>query len=143
MSILNEFKQFALKGNVVDLAVGIIIGGAFGNIVNSAVNDLIMPIAGRFVGNADFHNLYVPLSAKVPFGLSLEDARKLGAVWAYGNFLTVTLNFAILAFCVFLLVKAINTARQALHVEEQAAPPPGPSPDVVLLTEIRDLLKKP
>ncbi|EHQ30201.1 large conductance mechanosensitive channel protein MscL [Mucilaginibacter paludis] len=139
MGFASEFKQFAIKGNVVDLAVGVIIGAAFGKIVDSVVNDLITPLVGIFF-KADFSNIYIPLSAKVPKGLALADAKKLGPVFAWGNFLTVSLNFVILAFIVFLIVKGIN----ALKRKEEAAPsaPAAPSKEEVLLTEIRDLLAK-
>lgn len=110
--MLKEFKEFAVKGNVVDLAVGVIIGAAFGKIVTSIVEDLLMPPVGRIAGNLDFTNLYVPLSDKITPGLSLADAKKLGPVFAYGNFITVTINFIIVAFCIFLLVKAINKLKQ-------------------------------
>ena len=103
-----EFKEFAVKGNAIDLAVGVIIGAAFGKIVTSIVEDLLMPPVGRLIGNLDFSNLYVPLSDKVTRGLSLAEAKKLGPVFAYGNFITITINFAIVAFCIFLLVKGIN-----------------------------------
>ena len=103
-----EFKEFAVKGNVVDLAVGVIIGAAFGKIVGSVVEDLLMPPIGRIVGNLDFSNLYLSLSDKVPAGLALAEARKLGPVFAYGNFITTTINFAIVAFCIFLMIKGIN-----------------------------------
>ena len=107
-----EFKEFAVKGNAIDLAVGVIIGAAFGKIVSSIVEDLIMPPIGRVLGNLDFSNMYVPLSDKVTPGLSLADARKLGPVFAYGNFITITINFAIIAFCIFLLVKMINKMKK-------------------------------
>ena len=107
-----EFKEFAVKGNAVDLAVGVIIGAAFGKIVSSIVEDLLMPPIGRVVGNLDFSNLYVPLSDKVTPGLSLLEAKKLGPVFAYGNFITIAINFAIIAFCIFLLVKGINKMKQ-------------------------------
>src|ERR1051326_6982511 len=103
-----EFKEFAVKGNAIDLAGGVIIGAAFGKIVTSIVEDLLMPPVGRLIGNLDFSNLYVPLSDKVTRGLSLAEAKKLGPVFAYGNFITITINFAIVAFCIFLLVKGIN-----------------------------------
>src|SRR3954454_7514703 len=103
-----EFKEFAVKGNVVDLAVGVIIGAAFGKIVSSIVEDLLMPPIGRLVRNLDFSNLYLPLSDKVRPGLALAEAKKLGPVFAYGNFISITINFAIVAFCIFLLVKGIN-----------------------------------
>jgi large conductance mechanosensitive channel len=148
MGFLKEFREFALKGNVLDLAVGVIIGGAFGTIVNSMIADLIMPVVGM-AGKADFSNLYVPLAAKVSdaadkahaanqvFGLA--EARKVGPVLAYGNFITITINFVILAFCIFLVVKAFNTAKKRF---EAAPPPTAPTLDQKLLTEIRDLLAK-
>lgn len=116
--MIKEFKKFALRGNVVDLAVGVIIGGAFGKIVASLVEDLIMPPLGRIAGNLDFSNLYIPLSEKITPGLALADAKKLGPVWAYGNFITITINFLIVAFCIFLVVKAMNT----LQKKEEAVP---------------------
>jgi large conductance mechanosensitive channel len=143
--MLKEFKEFALRGNVMDLAVGVIIGGAFGTIVNSVVNDLIMPLVG-ILFKADFKNIFLPLSAKVKEAidstpnLSLEEARKIGPVFAYGNFITVVLNFMILAFIIFLMVKGMN----ALKKKQEAAPASAPETpaDIKLLTEIRDLLKK-
>jgi large conductance mechanosensitive channel len=142
MSMMSEFKEFALKGNVMDLAVGVIIGGAFGKIVTSAVDDLIMPLVGRVTGGVDFSNFYLPL-AEVPAGTpaTLEGVRAAGVpVFAWGNFLTVALNFAILAFVIFQMVKAMNRMKRA----EAAAPAPAPAPpeDVVLLREIRDALRK-
>lgn len=116
--MIKEFKKFAMRGNVVDLAVGVIIGGAFGKIVASLVEDLIMPPLGRIAGNLDFSNLYIPLSEKITPGLALVDAKKLGPVWAYGNFITITINFLIVAFCIFLVVKAMNT----LQKKEEAVP---------------------
>ena len=107
-----EFKEFAVKGNAIDLAVGVIIGAAFGKIVTSVVEDLLMPPIGRVAGNLDFSNLYVPLSDKITPGLSLVEAKKLGPVFAYGNFITITINFLIVAFCVFLLVKGINKMKR-------------------------------
>jgi len=107
-----EFKEFAVKGNAIDLAVGVIIGAAFGKIVTSIVEDLLMPPVGRMVGNLDFSNLYVPLSDKVRSGLSLAEAKKLGPVFAYGNFITITINFAIVAFCIFLVVRGINKMKK-------------------------------
>ena len=138
--MLKEFKEFALKGNVVDLAIGIIIGAAFSGLVNSVVNDLFMPLVGRAIGDMDFSNLYVPLSAEVPTGLALEEARKLGAVFAWGNFITVLLNFLILSFIIFLIVKGINK----LQRKKAAAPsvPPAPTKEEVLLTEMRDALRQ-
>jgi len=107
-----DFKEFAVKGNAIDLAVGVIIGAAFGKIVTSIVEDLLMPPVGRVVGNLDFSNLYVPLSDKVTPGLSLADAKKLGPVFAYGNFITLVINFVIVAFCIFLVVKAVNKMKR-------------------------------
>jgi large conductance mechanosensitive channel len=143
--MMKEFKDFALKGNVMDMAVGVIIGGAFGKIVTSVIDDLIMPVVGRAVGNVDFSNLYVPLSATITRDAAgvlpaLADAKKLGAVFAYGNFITVLINFTILAFIIFMMVKAMNTLKKK-EAAAPAAPTPPPA-DVVLLTEIRDLLKK-
>lgn len=139
MSMMSEFKEFALKGNVIDLAVGVIIGGAFGKIVDSIVNDLIMPVVGKIIGNVDFSSLYVPLSGQAT-GLALAEAKKGGAVFAYGNFITVFLNFVILAFIIFLMVKQMNKLTKSIT---PAAPPPPPTPeDVLLLREIRDSLKK-
>ena len=110
--MFKEFKEFAVKGNVIDLAVGVIIGAAFGKIVSSIVEDLLMPPVGKLVGNLDFSNLYVALSDKIAPGMSLADARKAGPVFAYGNFLTIAINFVIVAFCIFLLVKAINKLKR-------------------------------
>lgn len=139
MGVFSEFKEFAVKGNVVDLAVGVIIGGAFGKIVDSAVNDLIMPLIGKVVGGLDFSNYYIALAGQAA-GLTLADAKKQGAVFAYGSFITVALNFAILAFIIFLMIKQINRLKR----EEPAAPAaPAVTPeDIVLLREIRDSLKK-
>jgi large conductance mechanosensitive channel len=142
--MLKEFKEFALRGNVMDLAVGVIIGGAFGTIVNSIVNDLIMPLIG-IAFKADFSNLYVPLSNKVSAALDVDPnlplakAKELGPVFAWGNFITVVLNFVILAFIIFLMVKAMNSLKK----KEEAKPvaPAELPPDVKLLAEIRDLLK--
>ena len=110
--MLKEFKEFAMKGNVVDLAVAVIIGAAFGRIVTSLVEDIIMPIIGKLTGGLDFTNLYLPLSDKVTAGLGLADARKLGAVLAWGNFVTIVINFLIIAFCIFLVVKALNSMKK-------------------------------
>jgi len=140
MSILEEFKKFVARGNVVDLAVGVIIGAAFGKITESAVKDLVMPVIGM-AGTVDFSNLYFPLSAKVPLGLALEQARAQGPVFAYGSFLTAVLNFLIVAFCVFLMVKGFNALHHRQEAKDKAAPPE-PSEEVKLLQEIRDLLKK-
>lgn len=133
--MLEEFKKFALRGNVVDLAVGVIIGAAFSGIVNSLVGDMIMPMIGAITGGIDFSNYYVPLSSKVMAG-TLAEAKKQGAVLAWGNFLTVTLNFVIIAFVLFLAIRALN--RLSRKEEEK---PPEPSKTEQLLTEIRDQLK--
>jgi large conductance mechanosensitive channel len=137
--MLKEFRDFAMKGNVVDLAVGVIIGAAFGAIVSSMVADIIMPIIGAISGGLDFSNYFTGLSTKVTAG-NLADAKKQGAVLAWGNFLTLTLNFIIIAFVLFLVIRAMNTLKR----KDAAAPaaPPKPSREEELLTEIRDLLKK-
>ncbi len=136
--MLKEFRDFAMKGNVVDLAVAVIIGAAFGAIVNSLVNDIIMPIIGAF-GSLDFNNYFVALSKNVT-ATNLADAKKQGAVLAYGSFITLTVNFVIVAFVMFLAIRLMNQFKR----KEAAAPPEPqkPSAEVVLLTEIRDLLKK-
>jgi large conductance mechanosensitive channel len=136
MSFRSEFKEFAIKGNVVDLAVGVIIGGAFGKIVDSIVNDLVMPIVGRILGGMDFSNLFIPLNGQN--AATLAEARKAGAVFAYGSFITIVINFAILAIIIFLMVKQMN------KLKKDAAPssPSTPPEDVLLLREIRDSLKK-
>ncbi|MCS3730085.1 large conductance mechanosensitive channel [Bradyrhizobium betae] len=137
--MLTEFREFAMKGNVVDLAVGVIIGAAFGAIVTSLVGDIIMPIIGAATGGLDFSNYFAPLSKAVT-ATNLADAKKQGAVLAYGNFLTLTINFIIVAFVLFLVIRAMNTLKR--KEETKPAEPPKPSAEVVLLTEIRDLLKK-
>lgn len=137
--MLKEFREFALKGNMVDLAIGVIIGTAFGGLVNSIVADIIMPIVGVITGGIDFTNLYVQLAGN-PVANDLEAARKAGATLAYGNFLTLFINFTIVAFVLFMVVKAMNRLKR-----KQAEAPPAPTvtpQDVVLLTEIRDLLKR-
>jgi large conductance mechanosensitive channel len=137
MGFAAEFKEFAVKGNVMDLAVGVIIGGAFGKIVDSVVGDLIMPIVGKIFGGLDFSSYYIPLAGQA-MGMPLVEAKKIGAVFAYGNFITIAINFIILAFIIFLMVKQMNRLRRE-------APPPPPAPtteDVLLLREIRDSLKK-
>ena len=134
--MLEEFKKFAMRGNVIDLAVGVIIGAAFGSIVIPLVADIIMPIIGAVTGGLDFSNYYTALSSKVQPGLSYVDAAKQGAVLGWGQFLTVALNF-IIAWVLFLAIKGI----MKLKKEEPAAPAPGPTAEVKLLTEIRDLLK--
>ncbi len=134
--MLEEFKKFAMRGNVVDLAVAVIIGAAFGAIVNSLVGDVIMPVVGAITGGLDFSNYYLPLSAKVT-ATTLAEAKKQGAVLAWGNFLTLVINFLIIAWVLFLCIKAISR----LKSEEPPPAPAAPSKEVQLLTEIRDLLK--
>ena len=139
MGMMQEFKEFAVKGNVMDLAVGVIIGGAFGKIVDSAVKDLIMPLIGAVIGKIDFSNMYVKLAAP-PAGVpdTLEALQKAGVpVFAYGNFITIVVNFVILAFVIFMMVKQINRIKK-----EAPAEPPATPEEVVLLREIRDSLKK-
>ena len=138
MGFATEFKEFAVKGNVMDLAVGVIIGGAFGKIVDSVVNDLIMPLVGKAVGGLDFSNYFIPLAGQT--ATTLAEAKKAGAVFAYGNFLTVAFNFVILALIIFIMVKQINRLKKEAP-PVVAAPAPTPE-DVVLLREIRDSLKR-
>ena len=138
--MLKEFQEFISKGNVMDLAVGVIIGAAFGKIVTSLVDDVIMPFIGA-LGGVDFNNYFIGLSHNVT-ATNLEDARKQGAVFAYGSFITVALNFLIIAFVIFLMVKGVNNLRRRLEREKPAAPAAQPPADVALLTEIRDLLAK-
>lgn len=143
MGMMQEFKDFAVKGNVMDLAVGVIIGGAFGKIVDSVVADLIMPIVGSIFGKLDFSNLFIILG-QVPAGTgaTLADLKKAGVpVLAYGNFITVAVNFAILAFIIFMMVKQMNKLKKEAPAPAPAAPAPTPE-DVILLREIRDSLKK-
>jgi len=139
--MLKEFQEFISKGNVMDLAVGVIIGGAFGLIVNSLVGDIIMPVVGAIFGGFDFSNYFFPLSSNVT-AVTLEEAKKQGAVFAWGNFLTVVINFLILAWIIFLMVKGVNTMRRKLEKQKEAGPAAPPPADVQLLTEIRDLLAK-
>jgi large conductance mechanosensitive channel len=134
--MLEEFKKFALRGNVVDLAVGVIIGAAFGGIITSMVNDIIMPVVGAVTGGLDFSNYFIALSKNVTATAYL-DAKKQGAVLGYGQFLTVALNFIIVAFVLFLAIRAMN---QLLKREEAKPKPAEPSPEVKVLTDIRDLL---
>lgn len=140
MSFVNEFKSFAVKGNVMDLAVGVIIGGAFGKIVDSVVGDLIMPLVSRAFGGLDFSNYYLGLAGQAA-GLSLVEAKKLGAVFAYGSFLTVALNFIILAFIIFLMIRQMNRLTAAKPEPVVPAAAPITPEDVLLLREIRDSLK--
>jgi large conductance mechanosensitive channel len=138
LQMFKEFREFAIKGNVVDLAVGVIIGAAFGAIVSSLVADVIMPIIGAITGGLDFSNYFTPLSKAVSAS-NLADAKKQGAVLAWGNFLTLTLNFVIIAFVLFVVIRFINK----MNRKDEATPaPPKPTRQEELLTEIRDLLKK-
>jgi len=135
--VLKEFREFAMKGNVVHLAIGVIIGGAFGAIVTSLVGDIIMPVVSAITGGLDFSNYFTGLSKAVT-ATNLADARKQGAVLAWGNFLTLTLYFLIVAFVLFLVIRLMNR----IYRDEEAAPPPKPTRQEELLAEIRDLLKK-
>src|ERR1700737_2321510 len=135
--MLKEFREFAMKGNVVDLAVGVIIGAAFGGIVGSLGGDIIMPVIGAVTGGLDFSNYFTPLSKAVTAN-NLADAKKQGAVLAWGNFLTLTLNFIIVAFVLFMVIRFMNRLKR----KDEAAPPPKLTRQEELLTEIRDLLKK-
>ena len=143
--IFKEFEQFALRGNVVDLAVGVIVGAAFGKIVDSLVKDIVMPLVNFLVGGSvDFSNKYIVLSRPAQYAgpETYADLTKAGAnLFAWGNFLTIVINFILLAFVIFFMVKAINTARSKMDLEAEAAPPKTPE-DVLLLREIRDSLKK-
>ncbi len=142
MGFVKEFKEFAVKGNAIDLAVGVIIGGAFGKIVTSIIDDLIMPIVGAAIGKPDFSSLYWVMKGSVPEGLPLEEARKIAdaSIFAYGNFITVAINFLLLALVIFWMVKGINKLKKA----EEAAPeaPAEPTKEETLLGEIRDLLRE-
>jgi large conductance mechanosensitive channel len=140
MSFIQEFKTFAIKGNVMDLAVGVIIGGAFGKIIDSVIKDLILPIVSGLFGQPDFSHLFFSFKAGAPTNVSLEAAQAYGPVLAYGNFITVLINFFLLAMAVFVMVKGMNQLRK----KEEAAPaaPAAPSSTDALLMEIRDSLKK-
>lgn len=153
MGLMSEFRDFALKGNVLDMAIGVIIGGAFGGIVNSLISDIIMPVVGM-AGNVNFKDAYLPLSnsAKAAVDafaaanpgkvLPLVDAQKAGAVMAYGNFVTIAINFLILAFILFMVVKAFNSAKKRFEAQKPAPAPAGPTTEQKLLMEIRDLLAR-
>ena len=136
MSMLKEFREFAVKGNVIDLAVGVIIGAAFGKIVDSIVSDLILPLVSRVTGGLDFSNYFIPLAGQT--AVNLADAKKAGAVFAYGSFITVVVYFAILAFIIFLMIKQVNRLKR----EAPPAAPAATPEDVLLLRQIRDSLKK-
>jgi len=141
MGMMAEFREFALKGNVMDLAVGVIIGGAFGKIVDSLVRDVIMPLVNFIAGGQiDFSNKYLVLAGNVPPGMPLAEAQKVGNVFAWGSFVTVSINFVILAFVIFWMVKSINRLKREAPPEPAA--PAAPPEDVVLLREIRDALKR-
>jgi large conductance mechanosensitive channel len=137
MSVLKEFREFAMKGNVVDLAIGVIIGGAFGKIVTSMVEDIIMPLVGKLTGGISFADKFIAIDGKDY--ANLADAKKAGAALAYGNFLQLVFNFLIVAFCMFIVVKAMNKMKREQPAEPAAAPEP--TAEEKLLTEIRDLLK--
>lgn len=145
MSVLKEFKSFAFKGNVVDLAVGVIIGAAFGKIVTSIVEDVVMPVIAKIVGDIDFSNMYYAFGNEaITNGMALADAKKIGPVLAFGNFITIFINFLIVAVAIFMVVKAINTAKAKFEKEEKEEvkeEPKGPTTEE-LLADIRDLLKK-
>jgi large conductance mechanosensitive channel len=144
MSLIKEFREFAVRGNVIDMAVGIIIGAAFGKIVSSMVGDVLMPPIGKIVGNVDFSNLFINLSSdKGPFK-SVAEAKEAGAATLnYGLFINEVINFVIVAFAVFMMIKAINTLRRRMEKQKEAAPPapPAPTVDQVLLQEIRDAIR--
>jgi large conductance mechanosensitive channel len=141
VAMLQEFKKFAMRGNVVDLAIGVIIGVAFGRIVDSLVNDIIMPIIGRVFGGLDFTNYFIGLTPAASQAPTYDAAKKAGASLGYGAFITVTVNFIIIAFVLFLIIRGMN---RMMRKEQEAPPPPAsPTKDQVLLTEIRDLLKGP
>ncbi|HEY8876317.1 MAG TPA: large conductance mechanosensitive channel protein MscL [Roseateles sp.] len=140
MSFFSEFKEFAVKGNVVDLAVGVIIGGAFGKIVDSLVGDVIMPVVSKIFGGLDFSNYFIPLAGQT--ATTLAEAKKAGAVLAYGSFITVSLNFIILAFVIFLMIKQINRLKREPDAAPAPAEPPPTPEDIQLLREIRDSLKR-
>lgn len=138
--MLKEFKEFALKGNLIDMSVAFVMGAAFTKFSGSFIDDLIMPFVAKISSGMDFSNSYISLSEKVPAGLALIDAKKLGPVVAWGNFVSISINFLIIAFVMFLVVKAMNKLKKAEATAP--APPPAPSAQEVLLAEIRDLLKK-
>ncbi|HUH36250.1 MAG TPA: large conductance mechanosensitive channel protein MscL [Moheibacter sp.] len=145
MGVIKEFKEFAVKGNAFDMAVGVIIGGAFGTIVSSIIDDLVMPIVAAIIGKPDFSSIYFAMgtgASEIPAGATLAQARELApdaAIFAYGNFITVAINFIMLAFVVFMLVKSINKMKRKQEAAPEAAP--APTAEETLLTEIRDLLK--
>lgn len=140
MGFVKEFKEFAVKGNVIDLAVGVIIGAAFAKIVDSVINDLVMPLIASVIGSPDFSNAYLPLKENIPYGLPIAEAKALGPVFAYGNFITVAINFALLALAIFIMIKGINKLKRE-------TPPPAVTKEELnstdkLLVEIRDALQQ-
>lgn len=141
MGFAKDFKEFAVKGNAVDLAVGVIIGGAFGKIVTSIIDDLVMPLVSKLIGQPDFSNLWVDLNHKAAAGLSLADAKEVdgAAIFAYGNFITVAVNFLLLALVIFLMVRAIMKLKR--KEEEAPAAPEEPTKEELLLQEIRDAIR--
>ena len=149
MGFVQEFKDFAMRGNLVDLAVGVVIGAAFGKVVTSFIDGMVMPLIGMLTGGVDFNNVYLPLTDEVRAalaanpGLTLEEAKKLGAVIAYGSFITVVIDFLVVAFVIFMVIKAMNRMKKK-QAEAPAAPvaPPAPTKEEILLTEIRDALVK-
>ncbi|MDQ3396103.1 MAG: large conductance mechanosensitive channel protein MscL [Bacteroidota bacterium] len=136
--MIKEFKEFAMRGNVIDLAVAVIIGAAFGLVIQSVVEDLIMPLVGVMVGDVDFSDLYYPLKENIPYGLTLAEAKAIGPVFAYGNFITVVFSFLLLALIIFMLIKGMNSLMR--KKAESPDIPPAPTKEEVLLTEIRDSL---
>ncbi len=149
MGFVQEFKDFAMRGNLVDLAVGVVIGAAFGKVVTSFIDGMVMPLIGMLTGGVDFNNVFLPLTDEVRAavasnpGLTLEEAKKLGAVIAYGSFITVVIDFLVVAFVIFMVIKAMNRMKKK-QAEAPAAPvaPPAPTKEEILLTEIRDALVK-
>lgn len=143
MGFVKEFKEFAIKGNVIDLAVGVIIGSAFGKIIDSVVNDLVMPVVAAIIGKPDFSNMYLVLRGSVKDGMALAEARNVEgvAILAYGSFITVAINFFLLAMVIFLMVKGINAMKRKEEAKA-ASIPAAPGKEELLLTEIRDLLKQ-
>jgi large conductance mechanosensitive channel len=140
--MLEEFKKFVMRGNVVDLAIGVVIGAAFGAIVTSLVQDVIMPVIGAVTGGLDFSNYYLSLSSKVQSGMAYADAKKQGAVLGYGQFLTVAFNFLIVAFVLFIVIRAMNQLKRQQDAKVDVPKAPEIPADVKLLSEIRDLLAK-
>lgn len=143
MGFIKEFRDFAIKGNVFDMAIGVIMGNAFGAIVGSLIKHVMNPVIAKIAGKVNFNDWYMPLRLDtVPAGTTYEDAQKLGPMLGYGAFLTDVINFVILAFVVFIMVKMFNSAKSRFEEKKPPAAPPGPTPEQRLLTEIRDLLKR-